>query len=97
MLRHPWDGVVVINRSTSMNDPYQHMFAPLYALCVEHEQSAPDVDKWRIGAIWRSKTTKRTRIIIEARGDDVTTRFENGAEYHVVTKVFIERLYDYVM
>ncbi len=75
------------------SDPYAELFAPLYALCVEHEQDAPPVDKFRIGSMWRSKQTMRVRVIIDVDGDNVLTRFENGIMSYWVTKDFLERLY----
>jgi hypothetical protein len=75
------------------SDPYQHLFAPLYALCVEHEQDAPKPDAFRIGSMWRSKQTMRVRVIIDVDGDNVLTRFENGVMSYWVTKDFLERLY----
>jgi hypothetical protein len=58
------------------------------------EESVPvEVDKFRVGSLWRSKRTMRLRLVVEVRGDSVMTRFENGANYYWVTKDFLERLY----
>ncbi len=66
-------------------------------LCKQHEREAQPVDKFRVGAVWRSTQTKRTRIIVQVDGDDVITRFENGSAYYKVTKDFLQNLYSYVM
>jgi hypothetical protein len=76
-----------------MNDPYAELFAPLYALCVEHEQDAPKSDAFRIGSMWRSKATMRVRIIVDVLGEEVVTRFENGSAYSYILKADLERLY----
>lgn len=69
----------------------------MLSLCKQHESELAPVDKFRVGAVWRSKQTKRTRIIVEVNGDDVITRFENSSNYYRVPKGFLEALYSYVM
>ena len=65
----------------------------MFSLCKQHEREAEPANKFRVGSMWRSKQTKRLRIIVEVNGDDVITRFENGSMYHKVTKGFLEALY----